>query len=92
MLTETIESVEGGLAQIRLAGVWEAVPLIEGDVTRPVRGAAKAEGIAVYDLKQQAMQSLLIVFSGVYGRPNDEAVCANGAIVEYGNRSRPVEE
>ena len=51
--------------------------------TRPLRGAATAEGIAVYDLKQRAMQSLLLVFSGTHGRPNDEAVCAAGAVVEW---------
>ena len=82
-LTATVESVEGELARIRLTGVWEAVHLIEGDAKRPVRGAATAEGLAVYDLKRQAMQSLLLVFSGTYGRPNDDAVCATGAVAEW---------
>ena len=82
-LTGTVESVEAGLARIRLTGAWEAVHLQEGDAKRPLRGAATAQGIAVYDLKQQAMQSLLLVFSGSYGRPIDEAVCAAGAAVEW---------
>ena len=82
-ITGTLESVEGGLARIRLAGVWEAVHLVEGDATRPVRGAATAEGLAVYDLKLQAIQSVLLVFSGTHGRPSDESVCANGAVVEW---------
>ena len=82
-LAGTVESVEDGLARIRLTGVWEAVHLQEGDVKRPLRGTATAEGIAVYDLKQQAMQSVLLVFSGSYGRPNDQGVCAAGAVVEW---------
>ena len=82
-LTGTVESVEDGLARIRLAGAWEAVHLQEGDAKRPLRGAATAEGIAVFDLKQHAIQSVLLVFSGSYGRPGDEAVCAAGAVVEW---------
>ncbi len=82
-LTGTVESVEGGLARIRLAGAWEAVHWQEGDARRPLRGAATAEGIAVYDLKQRAMQSVLLVFSGTHGHPKDEAVCAVGAVVEW---------
>ncbi len=82
-LTGSVESVAGGLARIRLAGAWEAVHLADGDAKRPLRGAATAEGIAFYDLKQRAMQSLLLVFSGTHGRPNDEAVCAAGAVVEW---------
>ena len=82
-LEGTVESVEDGRARIRLAGTWEAVHLQERDVKRPLRGVATAEGIAVYDLKQQAIQSMLLVFSGSYGRPNDEALCAAGAVVEW---------
>jgi len=82
-LTARVEAVEGGLVRIRLGGAWEAVHLAEGDPKRPLRGAATAEGIAVYDLKQGRMQSLLLVFRGTHGRPNDEAVCAAGAVVEW---------
>ena len=82
-LIGTVESVKEGLARIRLAGVWEAVHLQEGDAERPLRGAATADGIAVLDARQQAMQSVLLVFSGSYGRPNDDAVCAAGAVVEW---------
>ena len=82
-LTGRVESVEDGLARIRLSGAWEAVHLREGDAKRPLAGAATATGIAVYDLKRRAMQSLLLIFSGTHGRPNDEAVCATGAVVEW---------
>ncbi len=82
-LTGTVESVEGQQARIRLTGVYEAVHLIEGDATRPVRGTATADGIAVYDLKNRSMQSVSLVFRGTYGRPNDESVCATGAVVEW---------
>jgi len=82
-LTGTVESVEDGLARIRLSGAWEAVHLQEGDAKRALRGTATAEGIVVYDLKQQAMHSVVPVFSGSYGGLNDEEVCAAGAVVEW---------
>jgi len=82
-LEGTVESIEDGLARIRLTGTWDAVHLQEGDAKRPLRGAATAEGFANYDLKRQAMHSMLLVFSGTYGRPNDESVCAAGAVVEW---------
>jgi len=82
-LEGTVESVEDGQARIRLTGTWEAVHLQEGDAKRPLRGAATAEGFALYDVKRQAMHSVLLVFSGSYGRPHDESVCAAGAVVEW---------
>ena len=82
-LNGTVESLENGLARIRLTGAWEAVHLQEGDTKRPIRGAATAEGFAVYDVKEQSIRSILILFSGIYGPPNDEAVCAAGAVVEW---------
>ena len=82
-LEGTVESIEDGLARIRLTGKWEAVHLLEGDAKRPLRGAATAEGFAMHDVKRQAMHSILLVFSGAYGRPNDESVCASGAVVEW---------
>src|SRR5262249_27115515 len=78
-----VESVGDGLARIRLTGSWEAVHLQEGDAKRPLRGAATAEGFAIYDVKRRAMHSVLLVFSGTYGRPHDESVCAAGAVVEW---------
>jgi hypothetical protein len=82
-LQGTVESVDDGLVCIRLTGTWDAVHLQEGDAKRPLHGAATAEGLAIYDLKQQAMRSVLLVFNGSYGRPNDEGVCAAGAVVEW---------
>jgi hypothetical protein len=82
-LEGTVESIEDGLARIRLTGTWEAVHLQEGDEKRPLRGEATAEGFAIYDIKRQAMHSMLLVFSGTYGPPNDESVCASGAVVEW---------
>jgi hypothetical protein len=55
-----------------------------------LRGAATAEGLAIYDLKQQAMRSVLLVFNGSYGRPNDEGLCAAGAVVEWQSK-RPAQ-
>jgi hypothetical protein len=82
-LTGTVEAITEGVARIRLAGAWDAVHLQEEDPKRPLRGAATAEGFAVYDVKQKAIKSVLLVFSGTYGTPHDEAVCAAGAVVEW---------
>jgi hypothetical protein len=82
-LEGTVASVEDGQARIRLTGTWEAVHLQEGEAKRPLRGAATAEGLAIYDINRRAMHSLLLVFSGGYGRPKDEHVCAAGAVVEW---------
>src|SRR5262249_8388870 len=71
-LTGTVEAVKDGAAKIRLAGTWDTVHLQEGDARRPLRGTATAHGIAVYDLKQQTLQSVLLVFSGSYGPAQDE--------------------
>src|SRR5262249_42740557 len=54
-LTACVESVHDGLACLRLAGSWEAVHLQEGDAKRPLCGAATAEGIAIYELRQKTL-------------------------------------
>jgi hypothetical protein len=82
-LTGTVKAIEDGIARIRLAGAWDAVHLQEDDANRPLRGAATAEGEALYDLNKQAIQSLLLVFRGHYGHPHEDAVCAAGAVVEW---------
>ena len=60
-LNGTVESLDNGLARIRLTGAWEAVHLQEGDTKRPIRGTATAEGFAVYDVKEQSIRSILIL-------------------------------
>ena len=79
----TVESVEGGVVRIRLAGAWEALHLQEGDAKRPLHGSATAEGIAIYDFKHRSMRSLLVIFSGSYVRPPDDEVNLTGAVVEW---------
>jgi hypothetical protein len=83
-LTATVESVDDGVARIRLTGDWEAVHLIEGDSNRPIAGAAVADGIATYDVRQKSVQSLLLIFRGTHGRPNDDnGQNPTGAVVEW---------
>ena len=82
-LNGTVESVEDGMVRIRLTGALEAVHLQEGDQKRPILGASTSEGFAVYDVKERSIRSILFLFSGFYGPPNDEAVCAAGAVVEW---------
>jgi hypothetical protein len=82
-LSAIVESVQDGVAQIRLAGQWEAALLREGDPSDPIGGAAVADGVATYDLDRQALESLLLVFRGTYGRPDDDGQNSSGAVVEW---------
>ena len=83
-LTASVESIDDGVARIRLTGDWEAVHLIEGDSNRPIAGTAVADSIATYDVRQKSMQSLLLIFRGTHGRPNDNnGQNPTGAVVEW---------
>lgn len=83
-LKATVESIEGGIARLRLAGRWEMKHLVEGDAKRPQYGTATAEGIALYDVEKKSMRSLLLVFDGTIrsGRP-DATPNRTGAVVEW---------
>ena len=83
-LKATVESIEGGVARLRLAGRWEMMHLVEGDAKRPQYGAATAEGTALYDIEGKSIRSLLLVFDGTIrsGRP-DAAPNRTGAVVEW---------
>jgi hypothetical protein len=83
-LKAAVESVEGGVAHLRLTGRWAMMHLIEEDPKRPTYGAATAEGTAVYDVERKSMRSLLLVFSGTIrsGRP-DAPLNRTGAVAEW---------
>jgi hypothetical protein len=83
-LEASVESVEGGMAILRLSGRWEMMHLVEGDAKRPTYGAATAEGSAVYDIERKSMRSLLLVFGGTIrsGRP-DAPLNRTGAVAEW---------
>lgn len=83
-LTATVESVQDGVVRIRLAGFWQAVHLPEGDASRALRGTATANGIILYRLDEQAIQSILLVFNGTHGLLRDDnGQNACGAVVEW---------
>jgi hypothetical protein len=88
-LRAKVESVEGTSARIRLSGEWQAEGLYGGEKERPFAGTARAEGIAVYDVKTGSMRSLLLVFDGKtwHGRlPEPSAQQGwreTGAVVEW---------
>jgi hypothetical protein len=63
-LRAKVESIDGTIAWIRLTGEWQAEGLYGGEKERPFASTAKAEGIAVYDVKTKSMRSLLFVFDG----------------------------
>jgi hypothetical protein len=79
-----VESVEGGVARLRLRGCWGMKHLIEGDAKRPTFGEATALGTALYDVERKSMSSLLLVFDGTirHGRP-DAPPNRTGAVVEW---------
>jgi hypothetical protein len=88
-MTATAVSSEDGRMRIRISGELDAVHLIEGDSTRPIRGRAKTEGILSYDLAKHELRSMLIVFYGAHGRPDDEqSASASCGVVEW-NYDRP---
>jgi hypothetical protein len=64
-LTATVEAVDGREARVRLTGRWRAD--WRHDDTEHSVGAATAEGVAVYDIGQKTLRSLLMVFDGTYG-------------------------
>jgi len=83
-LKAVVESVEGGMAKIRLAGRWEMARLVEGDPKRPMSAAATAEGAALYDVERKSVRSLLMVFDSTirHGRSEGGPNRA-GAVVEW---------
>lgn len=81
-LKASVESIEGGLSKIRLAGRWEMSRLVEGDPKRPMSAAATAEGEAVSEGGK--LRSLLMVFDSTirHGRSEGGPNRA-GAVVEW---------
>jgi hypothetical protein len=89
-LTARVEAVEDGRMRIRLTGTFEAIKVFKDEPQLSYRGAATAEGIAVYDVKQKAMSSLLLVFDGTYqqgARPEARPGRPVGAVIEWRERT-----
>jgi hypothetical protein len=63
-LTATVEAADAREARIRVTGRWRAD--WRHDDTEHSIGTATADGIAVYDVSQKVMRSLLLVFDGTY--------------------------
>jgi hypothetical protein len=85
-LTATVEAVEAGQTRIRLAGRWAMKHLY---VNKSSYGWAAAEGVVLYDVKQKAMRSLHLTFSGAYcmAPPYDTEDRPTGAVVEWQSAS-----
>jgi hypothetical protein len=87
-LQAKVESIDGGKARIKLWGEWQAEGLYGGEKEFPFAGAAKAEGIAIYDVPTRSMRSLLLVFSGKtwHGQRSElpeQAGRETGVVVEW---------
>lgn len=78
----TVESVEGDVARIRLAGRWECVHLPEGRKERVQYGASTAAGRAEFDLGRKSMTSLTMIFDSTirHGRPDAEPGRTGGVL------------
>jgi hypothetical protein len=63
-LKARIESIESATARILLSGKWQAEGLYGGEKEFPFTCSARAEGIAIYDVEEKSMRSLLLVLSG----------------------------
>jgi hypothetical protein len=87
-----VESVSGGMAQIRLSGRWEMVHTIEGDKSRLIFGAATAQGVAVYDVEADSLRSFLLVFDGTvrHGRA-DSPPNRTGAVAQWSSLKEGVD-
>ena len=91
-LTARVEAVEDGQARIRLTGAFEANKVLKNEPGLSYRGAATATGIAVYDLNQKTMSSLLLVYHGTYqqGRTPESAPSLGlGAVIEWQREGTP---
>ncbi len=83
-LKAKLVSVERGKARIVLTGAWEAQGNREGVA---YTGSAKSEGFAFYDVEKASLQSLFLVFTGIYGE--GPGARETGAVVEW-QRSDPL--
>jgi len=84
-LKGAVESIEGGMARIRLVGKWEAVKVEKYDEKkRPTYSSSAAEGRLMVDLEKKTAVSLLMVFGGTWRNvtPWDQPV-TSAAVVEW---------
>jgi hypothetical protein len=80
-LRAAVVSVDGDTATIRLSGRWETEhSTSEG---KPIKASASGEGVAVFDVRTNAMRSLLLVTSGVFGSEAASKARETGAVAEW---------
>jgi hypothetical protein len=83
-LEARVDAVEGGQVRLRLDGSWETEHPCEGDIKRPIRTSATADGVVVYDGQRREVRSLLLVFSGTYRHfPPYDSPRETGAVIEW---------
>jgi hypothetical protein len=80
-LKAVVESAESGRATIRLTGTWETEHTYED---KTMRAWAQAEGTAVLDVRENSLQSLFLVYRGIFRHaPPHDGVRPTGAVVEW---------
>jgi hypothetical protein len=82
-----VGSVESGRAKILLTGEWASEHAKEGNLQKIARATATAEGTVRFDGERKTLESLLMVFSGIYrDAPPWDGPRETGAVVEWKER------
>jgi hypothetical protein len=83
-LRATVEAVQDGRARIRFTGTLEAIKELKDEPQRSYRGVASATGMAVYDVKDKRMTSLLLYLQGTSESwPKAKGKHDLGAVIEW---------
>ena len=83
-LRGTVESLEDGRARVRFTGTFEAIKELKDEPQLSYRGAASATGLAVYDVKDKTIASLLLYLQGTSESwPKATGKHDLGAVIEW---------
>ena len=83
-LRATVEAVQDGRARIRFTDSFEAIKELKDEPQMSYRGVASATGMAVYDVKDKRMTSLLLYLQGTSESwPKAKGKHDIGAVIEW---------
>ena len=80
-LVGQVVRTDADVVVVRFTGNWESKHFRDGDPKYPITATSAGTGIAVYDRKAMALQSVLFVLDGSY--KNGTAVTGTAAVVEW---------
>ena len=88
-VTGRVERTDESFVVVRFTGKWESQHSRDGNPKFPITATSAGTGIAVYDRKTHAVQSLIFVLDGSY--KNGTAATKTAAVVEW-QAEKPKEE